>query len=292
VTTYLHPVSFFTGKGGVGKSTVVASVAVAAAAAGKRPLVVELGHRASMQTLFGTPLEYEPSELAPNVHGAHLELEDALVDYVAAQVKLRALARRIVGSDALRRFFHAAPAVAEITALRRLRVFEEAGWDPILVDLDATGHALMFLSLPEVFRGLAKSGPIRALLDGFTAMLRDPARSVLHVVTLPSELPAQETKELVETLRAREAIALGRLVVNRVPKPPLPPHLVAALEDAPDSPDVLLARRAIGMHARALAITRSLEDLGLPVDTLPELEDPDGPDVLETLGAALLSEAA
>ena len=91
--------SLFTGKGGVGKSTVVAAVALEARRRGLRPLVVELGHRASMQSIFGAGrIGHAPTEVAPGVHASNVDLEHALADYVAAPRK-----RRSIGLRAIRR---------------------------------------------------------------------------------------------------------------------------------------------------------------------------------------------
>jgi anion-transporting ArsA/GET3 family ATPase len=213
-------VQLFTGKGGVGKSSVVAAHALACARAGLRPLVVELGHRATMESIFDVrSIGYEPTDVGDGVRACNLALEDALIDYVREQVKVRAVARRVVTQPTLRRFFEAAPAVNEVVALRRLAKLADSGeFHPILVDLDATGHALMFLGLADVFEGLVGSGPLQAILDATTSLLRDEARTVLHLVTLPAELPARETRELFVRLSAERRVGLGALVINRVPE--------------------------------------------------------------------------
>ncbi len=214
-----HRVQLFTGKGGVGKSSVVAAHALACAEAGLRPLVVELGHRATMESIFGVrSIGYEPTDVGDGVRACNLALEDALIDYVREQVKVRAIARRVVTQPTLRRFFEAAPAVNEVVALRRLAKLADSGaFHPILVDLDATGHALMFLGLADVFEGLVGAGPLQAILDATTSLLRDEARTVLHLVTLPAELPARETRELHARLVSERRVGLGALVINRAP---------------------------------------------------------------------------
>lgn len=281
----------------MGKSSVVAATALAAARAGRRPLVVELGHRATMATLFGAPaIDHAPTEVAPGVHATNIDFDEALIDYVAEHAKIRALARRIVSGDALRRFFHAAPAVSEVVTLRlleRLEAATEGGaprWDPILVDLDATGHALMFLSLPDVFADLATRGPLARLLRGFTALLSDRERTALNLVTLPDELPAQETRELHAALRASRRVPLGRLYINRVPAAPVSAPTRArygALEEAGWGAEVALARRLERAHARAVAIAERLEgELELPTVRLPELEPFELGVLAEQLGGA------
>ncbi len=86
-------VQFFTGKGGVGKSTVLAALATAAARAGRQPLIVELGTLSSSSHLFhGPDVGYRPSEVAPGVHATRVEFEPALIDYITWRLKLRPIA--------------------------------------------------------------------------------------------------------------------------------------------------------------------------------------------------------
>ena len=276
--------SLLTGKGGVGKTTVVAGLAVEAARRGGRPLIVELGHRASMQAVFGVPeVGHAPTQVAEGVHATNIDLDESLRDYVADHVPLPALARRIAESRSLARFFEAAPAVGEVLTLQRIEQLLEGPWDPVLVDFDATGHALMFLELPRVFEGLDAEGPVRRLLDSFSALLSDPERTRLHLVTLPGRLPVQETIELHARLEREHAVRLGVLFANRVPRPP---SSAAATVDAwrarlpadhPAQVDLSLLERAIGRSAAARA---QLERLRAAVP-LPLVELPDQPEHLD-----------
>jgi anion-transporting ArsA/GET3 family ATPase len=227
---FAQRLQLFTGKGGVGKSSVVAALALEAAQRGLRPLIVELGHRASMQGVFGTDgIGYEPSALGHGVTAMNMDFQRALVDYLTEHVKVRAISRAIVDNRALRGFFDAAPAVSEIVMLNRLRQLLDARLDgapahhPILVDLDATGHALMLLELPSVLDGLIGSGPLRRLLASLSSMLKDESLTRLHIVTLPGELPAQETIELYAKL-IQQGVPLGALIVNQVPEVPFGPE--------------------------------------------------------------------
>jgi len=294
--------SLFTGKGGVGKSTVVAAVALEARRRGMRPLIVELGHRASMQAIFGgrgaQAIGHAPTEVAPGVHASNVDLEHALADYVAAHVPSGALARRIARSPMLRRFLGAAPAVAEVLTLARLEALldeRERGaprWHPLLVDFDATGHALMFLELPRVFESLVgDGGPVRRLLDSFAALLSDRAHTRLHVVTRPGKLPIQETLELCARLAAEHAVPLGTLFVNHVPSPPpIDEPLLEALRARITAPavacDLALAKRALSDERAVARELARLEVLALPTVRLPHLTGPIDAGALAMLGRA------
>jgi len=299
----------FTGKGGVGKSTVVAALAVEAARRGQRPLIVELGHRASMQSIFAVPqIGHEPTTVTTDgkVWAANLDLDEAIVDYVVEQVKLRRVARSITGNRTLQGLFRAAPAVREIAMLNKLRLFEREEsrgrptWGPILVDLDATGHALMLLDMPQLLGNLLSGGPLRGLIDVLTGLFTDPSRTLLNLVTLPAEIPVQETLELHHRLAHSRGIQLGALFVNQVPPSPISPELrpllpeLAALAASAGlgqlGEDLELATQALAEDARVRELIATLHRaVDMPLALLPRL-DPQRPGALEALGRAALDE--
>jgi len=213
-------VQFFTGKGGVGKSTVLGALAAAKARVGSRPLIVELGlHTASSRLFRSRDVGYEPAEVAPGVHATRIQFEPALVDYVTSRLRLRAIATLVAKNNSLRRLFMAAPGVDEIVTLHRVaQLASDDRWDPILVDLESTGHALMFFDLPEVLAVFLKDGPLRQVMDDATELVRDADRCAVHVVTVPEPLAVNETIQLYRDLRERDDIHLGYLFINRVPK--------------------------------------------------------------------------
>ena len=266
----------FTGKGGVGKSTVVAGLALESARRGRRPLIVELGHRHTMKSIFGvSAIGYEPSPVGRGVHAMQLEFDGALTDYMNEHVKVPRLARRVLANVALRRFFEAAPAVGEIATLNKLSALERERrgsaprWDPILVDLDATGHALMLLNLARVMDGLVGDGPLRRMLDGFSVLLNDPRKTMLNLVTLPRDLPAQETVELYTKLCSEHRIARGALFINQIPSLHIDDEALTfldplqdraeALDDVELSRDVEITRRMLMVRARAQGQVSRLE---------------------------------
>jgi hypothetical protein len=296
----LAPLHLLTGKGGVGKTTVAAALALEAARVGRRPIVVELGHRASLARAMGSsrPIGHEPVELADGVFATNVELDHALSDYLARRIRSRALARRVAGDAALRRFFDAAPAVPELLTLERIEALL-ARFDPVIVDLDATGHALMFLELPRVLASIAPKGPIGGLVRDLGALLADPVRTRLHLVTLPAKLPIDETLELHARLSTAGHAPLGALVVNRVPERPLPfgsdavaAALLARLEasgapTARDRDDLSLSLSASAAHDETMRALARLERTGLPRIELPDLGDEPQLAALAALGHRL-----
>lgn len=272
-----HRFLLFTGKGGVGKSTLTAALAIEAAARGGSPLVVELGHRATMRSVFGVDaVGFKPRPVGHGVHAMSVEIDQAVVEYMAQHVPSRRLARAIVGNQVLDRLFRAMPAVGEIAtvnALHRLEAERDAAgrprWAPILVDLDATGHALMFLELREVVRHLMGAGPMRRLIDDMATLFADPARTRLNLVTLPDELPVTETLELHARIAAARSVAFGPVFVNRVPRSGLRGQetTVERLRDAAERHGDAELRADAELALRTLAAER---DAGRQIERLRE----------------------
>jgi len=268
-------VQFFTGKGGVGKSTVLGALATAAARAGKRPLIVELGiHTSSSHLFHGPQVGYQPSEVAPGVHATRIQFEPALIDYITSRLKLRPIATLVAKNSSLRRLFMAAPGVDEIVTLHRVaQLAADERWSPILVDLESTGHALMFFDLPSVLEVFLKDGPLRQVVDGATALVRDEQRCAIHIVTVPEPLAVNETIQLHAQLRNREDLHLGYLFINRIPRVWLDEEEQQLIEEElrgasigqPWAPDLALAQYLVRRRQTADKCLRGLHrDIDLP----------------------------
>lgn len=276
-----------TGKGGVGKTTVAAALAVEAARRGGRPLLVELGHRASMRSVFEVAeVGFTPRPVGHGVSAMSIDLDLAVVDYIATVVPSHRLARAIAKNRVLERLFAAMPAVGEIATLHALhrRLEEMDGtrprWSPVIVDLDATGHALMFLELRAAVGGLIGAGPMRRLVDHVADLIADPVRCRLCLVTLPDELPVTETLELHARLEAARSVAFGPTFVNRVPGTELAGisgerlhELRARVAGEPElHADVVFAQERLVAHTRAEEqVARLRASLPGEIVELPEL---------------------
>lgn len=303
-----------TGKGGTGKTTVVAALGRAAARAGRSVLLIETGRDENLPRLLGdpSPAGYAGRELAPRLHVMRLDPYEALAEYLGLQLGVRALVRGVLRNRGFRQLMDAAPGWRELITLGKVWHLEQQTtpdgsrlYDLLVVDAPATGHGLTLLDVPRVVVAAVRAGPLRRNASLVEAMLRDPAASVVLPVTLAEELPARETTELVERLRGEMGLPVDRVVVNAVPAPPFPSGLpdldarLAALsgQRLPGLPDAgTLAACAHHLAARfelaAEYRERVGEWTGLPLVTLPLLPaGVDGPAALDVLAEALLTPA-
>src|SRR5436190_424248 len=149
------------GKGGVGKTTVTATLATAAADAGLSVLIVEVEGKSGLAACFGRPpLGYEEAELAPRVRGRTLTPDEALVDYLENH-GLRRISKRLVRSGALEVVSSAVPGMKDILVLGKVKALEqERAADLIIIDAPAAGHAVTFLMSPRGLGDAVRVGPV------------------------------------------------------------------------------------------------------------------------------------
>ena len=212
-----------TGKGGTGKSTLTAALALAASRRGKRVLVCEVVAKERVANLFGKP----PSgttirELLPNLFSVHVRPREAMREYALMILRYETLYKLAFENAAARYFLAAAPSLAEIVMLGKVWWHAthdldrgRPRWDLVLLDAPATGHGLTFLTVPEVFLRLVQDGPLARDMRGMQALLGDPKQCQTCIVTLPEEMPANEAVELHRSL-VTHALPQGPLFLNGV----------------------------------------------------------------------------
>ncbi len=209
---------FVTGKGGVGKSTVAAALALLAAQRGKRTLACEVDAKGDLASLFETaPLAFAPRSIFPGVWGMAMHTEESLDEYLRLQLHLPGLGRIGPLAKAFDFVATAAPGVREILTVGKLAYeVRERHYDLVVADASATGHVVGQLTAPQAINSLVRVGGIRSQTDWVLDILGDAALTALVVVTTPEEMPVRETIELVERVKSETNVALAAVVVNRV----------------------------------------------------------------------------
>ncbi|MGE5210148.1 MAG: ArsA family ATPase [Acidobacteriota bacterium] len=252
------------GKGGVGKTTVTAVIARAASNAGRRVLVVELDGK---PTLAG---------LVPGIEVMTIAAPDALDEYLRDHGFAR-IAKRLNRTGVIDVVGTAAPGIDDIVVLGKIKQLERSdSYDLIVVDGPAAGHAITFLTSAAGLADAVSSGPVRAQADEVLALLHDPGRCQVVLVTLPETTPVNEVVETAYALEDEVGVQLGPVVVNGVDVgEPLPDHDAAerAVADLdPSLAQALLDAAEFRRARRAMEageIARLAEELPIPKVTLP-----------------------
>ena len=218
------------GKGGVGKTTVTAALALTAARAGLSVLIVEVEGKSGLTAAFGAPdLEYEETTLAERVRARTITADAALVDYLHGH-GMRRISKRLATSGALDVVATAVPGMNDILALGKVKSLEEQrAADLVLVDAPAAGHAVSFLLSARGLLDAVRVGPVRKQAADVVEMLGDGTRCQVVLVTQPEETPVAELVDTAFAIEDRAGVALGPVVVNGCYEP-LPPGLPRSAE--------------------------------------------------------------
>jgi anion-transporting ArsA/GET3 family ATPase len=250
-----------TGKGGTGKTTVAAALALALAGEGRRTLLVEVEHRQGIAQLFDSPpLPYEERKVAVGPGGGDvfalaIDPEEALLEYLDMFYRLGRAGRGLRRIGAIDFATTIAPGMRDVLltgkvyeAVRRRKGTEHV-YDAVVLDAPPTGRITRFLGVNEEVAGLARVGPIRGQADSIMSLLRSPMTAV-HIVTLLEEMPVQETSDGVTEL-AKAGLPVGGIVVNAVRAPLLKQaELTAAAKGRLDRAELAEGLAAAGVKVR------------------------------------------
>lgn len=276
------------GKGGVGRTTVAAALALLGARQGRRVLLCQTRARDRLADLLGVAAIGDAIErVSTNLWAVNIDPKAALREYGMMVMRFPAVYRAVFENRALRAFLRAIPGLYEFAMLGKVcfHVHERQRghdrYDTVILDGPATGHLLQMLRLPRAVMGTMPAGPLAREARAADELLHDPRRTVAHVVTLAEEMPVAEALDLHRALRDDLRIPLGRLMVNglypdRWRSDGAAARVLDLLANADLAPDLRAAVDAsrLARSRQALQqryVKRLFEELPLPQLRLPEL---------------------
>jgi anion-transporting ArsA/GET3 family ATPase len=278
-----------TGKGGAGKTTIAAAAAILAAREGKRTIVVELGAGGRLPALFGEVARESgvEIELAEGLSSIAIDPDRALMEWLQA-LGGRVPGRVLASSGTFQYFAAAAPGAKELVTM--IKIWEltqekrwrrrSAGYDIVVLDAPATGHALALFSSPRTFGAIARVGSVAAHTRDVQELLGDAERSSYIAVATPTELAIEETLELGLRLadglaREFDAVLVNGTVPQRFSAADLDALARAAARGQPAARAFAAATAA---HERARfqhGLVARLRRRGMPVHTIPFQFEPE-----------------
>ncbi len=318
-----------TGKGGTGKTTVAAALALALAHSGRKVLLIEAEGRQGIARLFDRPpLPYEERKIAigpgeaddgrdpgGDVYALAIDPEGALLDYLQMFYNMRSAGHVLTRLGLVDFATTIAPGLSDVLvtgkATEAARRKQQGGgyvYDSVVLDAPPTGRVGRFLNVSAEVSGLAKVGPIRAHADTVARVIKSPQTAV-HLVSTLEEMPVQEALDGIAELRGVTGMQVGGIVINmarpavlsqeELKAPPDVPAMAKALGTAGlHSTETLAEALADGLaeHARQLELQdrerTELEAAGQPIYTLPMVAEGIDLAALHRLAAELRDQGA
>ncbi len=213
-----------TGKGGVGKTTVCAALALAAARKGKRVLICETQGAERIPSLFGQPQHgYQIKVAAPGISSFSITSEASLEDYLIKMLHFKRLYQMVFRNRVMGPFMDAVPGLHDLIQLGKIMDLERTPGYPVdlyIVDAPATGHGVAMLTAPRTMMDLTRRGPFHDNARLVADVVEDPKKTSIFLVSTPEEMPINETLDLYGRLGRLQGQVEG-IVLNEVHPPPV-----------------------------------------------------------------------
>ncbi len=291
--------AIFTGKGGVGKTSLSTAVALSALKTGRRVLLAEVRSSRRIPPLFGVKTENDgPLRLQDGLEWIHLTPAAALEVYAVRLLRFRSVYRAVFEQRAVRRFLKAIPSLSEILVLGHLAfLIEEGRYDLAILDAPSSGPGALMLAAPRAVMQTAPRGPLYNGAEWILKLLENRKQTTINLVVTPEELPVSEAVDLHHRLKDELELPLGAVFLNRTLEDPFPPRAEAVLAAAGRHPlGSSLASSAALLRTRLklqeVYIDRLRAGVDLEVILLPEILTPgDNLTVVNQLAGALAEKA-
>lgn len=287
---------FVTGKGGVGKSTVAAALALKKAQAGVRVLLVEIGDQSFYKDYFKLPkVGFEPTKIDPKL-SANLSValwtgESCLREYIIYLIKVEALYKLFFENAVMKAFVNIAPALPELAIMGKATSGPrhhgpKLPFDCLVIDCFATGHFMALIGAAAGMAEAVKFGPMGEQSRGIDKVLKDPKFCQYYLVTLPEELPVKETEELYEHLKDKYGvnaeIILNKCLVSDIPASEYQAAKKSASEEFRDFADDYKFNAGLQKELR-----ERLQGLNHKTQCLSQIWSTDPREILQTLAKEL-----
>jgi anion-transporting ArsA/GET3 family ATPase len=271
----LPRVLFVTGKGGTGKSTVAAALALALSH--RRPTTLaDLDRRLSAAAALGaTPEDSRAVKVSDSLDVIALTPRHELEAFIERIVPIRAISRRMLRSRTFGYVTAALPGLEAFLLLERLRIMAgDAALEDryLVIDAPASGSAVELLSVSSGVKGIAPAGTLNRLAESVDRFLSDATRFGAVITTTPEDLAVREALETATTIRDRLRIATVATVMNCVPDLLFDTSELAALSQLGTHAKLAIRRNAA--HEQACMVTAQFADIGLPTIHLPMMFTP------------------
>jgi anion-transporting ArsA/GET3 family ATPase len=212
-----------TGKGGVGKSTIAVALGMAAAEAGRQTIVCEVSAQEGLsRTFHRAEVGFNEVQMADNLWAISIDPDECMREYVLLQLKVRAARDLLFRSKMFNYLAAATPGLRELVTIGKIwelsqpnrKIKQGRRYDLVVVDAPATGHGVGFLQTPRTFANVARVGPIAAQAETLDAFITDQQQTGIAIVSLPEEMPVNETAMLEHDLTEKIGASVDRIFLN------------------------------------------------------------------------------